>query len=132
MNRYKVFFGIAFLIWLAATVAPSAAQQQVTPPSPIIINTPIVTINNSAGDQTDPHVDKDFASYTDTVAGQIRYYKFSTGVDAAIPSGPTFIDILSDVSGGRVAFSRIEPDRNAIFIFDTANSSLTEIDPHVG
>lgn len=65
MNRSNVFFAIAILSWMAATVGPAAAQQQVTPPSPIIVNTPIVTINNSAGDQTQPRISKDLAVYTD-------------------------------------------------------------------
>jgi hypothetical protein len=132
MKHHNVMFVLAVLAATAATVATAVAQQQVTPPPPIVVTTPIITINGSPGDQTDPHVNKDLASYTDTVAGQIHYYSFLSMVDAAIPSDPTFIDILSDVNGGRIAFSRIEPDRNAIFIFDTATASLTEIDPHVG
>jgi hypothetical protein len=36
------------------------------------------------------------------------------------------------VNGGRVAFSRIETDRNAILVFDTSTFFLTEIDPHAG
>jgi hypothetical protein len=41
-------------------------------------------------------------------------------IDAAIPSGPGAIDILSDVSGSLIAFSRIEAERNAIMVFDTS------------
>ena len=130
MNRHTTHLAVAVLIMFTATVVP--AQQQITPPSPIVVNAPVLTINNSPGDQTDPHVDKDFTSYSDTVANQIRFYQFSTGIDAAIPSSPTVIDILSDVNGGRVAFSRIESDRNAIMLFDTATSSLTEINPQAG
>lgn len=127
-------FMLGLSIWLGALVLPvlAAAQQQVTPPAPIQINSQIITLNNMPGDQTDPHVSKDFAAYTDTVANQIRYYQFSTGTDAAIPSSSTVIDILSDVDSGRVAFSRIESDRNAIFVFDIATAMLTEIDPHPG
>jgi len=130
MNRHTLHFAITVLVMLAAAVVPAPAQ--VTPPPPIVVNSPVITINNSPGDQTDPHVDKDFTAYTDTIVGQIRYYQFSTGVDAAIPGSDTVIDILSDVNGGRVAFSRIESDRNAIMVFDTATASLTEIDPQVG
>jgi hypothetical protein len=91
-----------------------------------------VTINDSGGDQTDPHVSGDLVSYTDTATSQIRYYRFSTGIDAAIPSGAAIFDVLSDVSGNLVAFSRIEADRNAILIFDTVANTTTEIDPHPG
>lgn len=116
----------------ALCLAPAAAQQQITPPAPIQVNSAIITINSGPNDQTDPHVDKDFAAYTDVNASQIRYFSFSTGLNLAIPLGPSVLDILPDVSGGRIAFSRIERDRNAIMVFDIATSSLTEIDPHVG
>jgi hypothetical protein len=134
MNRHNVFFAIAFLIWLAATVAPSAAQQRVTPPSPIIINTPIVTINNSAGNQTDPHVGKDLASYSDLAERSIHYYRFSTAVDVVIPlDAQSFSETLSSVSGDRICFARQTNtgDFQASF-FDVTTSSVTDIDPHSG
>jgi hypothetical protein len=111
----------------------ATAQTTVLTPTmgPTLTVTPI-TIDNSSGDQTDPHVSGDLAAYTDSATSQLRYYRFSTGVDAAIPPGTAIVDILSDVSGNLVAFSRIEPDRNAIVIFDTAANTTTEIDPHAG
>jgi hypothetical protein len=112
---------------------PAAAQTIVLTPliGPQLTVTP-VAIDNSSGDQTDPHVDGDLVSYTDTATSAMRYYRFSTGVDAAIPPGTSIVDILSDVSGNLIAFSRIEPDRNAIVIFDTVANTTTELDPHVG
>jgi hypothetical protein len=65
MTRTDVFFAMAVLISMAVALT-SASAQQITPPSPIQVNSPIVTINNSPGDQTDAHVDKDFAVYTDS------------------------------------------------------------------
>jgi hypothetical protein len=112
---------------------PAAAQTTVLTPQigrPVTV-TP-VTINNSSGDQTDPHVDGDLASYTDSATSAIRYYRFSTGVDAAIPSGAAIVDVLSGVSGNLIAFSRIETDRNAIVVFDTAANTTTEIAPQAG
>lgn len=91
-----------------------------------------VTINVTNGDQTDPHVSGDIAAYTDVQGSTIRYFNFTTGVDAAIPAGPGVIDILSDVSGNLIAFSRIEADRNAIMLFSMSTGTLTEIDPHAG
>jgi Tol biopolymer transport system component len=115
------------------SLTTTAILAQVTPPAPIQVNSPIITINSSPGDQTDPHVDKDLVSYTDAATNQIRYYRFSTGVDLAIPQDQTTLfDVLSDVNGGRIAFSRVEMDRNAIYVFDTSTLSLTEIDPHAG
>jgi hypothetical protein len=112
---------------------PAAAQTTVLTPhiGPPLTVTP-VTINNSGGDQTDPHVSGDLVSYTDAATSAVRYYRFSTGVDAAIPPGASIVDILSDVSGNLVAFSRIEADRNAIVVFDTVANTTTEIDPHPG
>src|SRR5437762_14086148 len=98
MNRHNVFFAIAILAYLSVIVAPAAAQQQVVPPSPIILSTPIVTINNSPGDQTLPHVSNDLAAYTDVADARIHYYRFSTGVDSVIPAGTAVgPDTLSEV-----------------------------------
>lgn len=94
---------------LASATASSIAQQQVTPPAPIQVTSPIVTINNSSGDQTFPHVDGDLAAYTDVADNSIRYYTFSTGVDAAIPLGISLGDTLSNVHGNRICFTRETP-----------------------
>jgi hypothetical protein len=112
---------------------PAAAQTTVLTPQigPPLTVTP-VTIDNSGGDQTDPHVSGDLAAYTDSATSQMRYYRFSTSVDAAIPFGASIVDVLSDVSGNLIAFSRIEADRNAIMVFDTVANTTTEIDPHAG
>jgi len=99
----------------------AATQQQVVPP-PILVTSPIVTINNSAGDQTDSHVDKDVVSYTDNGAGgQIRHYKFSTGVDAAIPLGSSLFDALSDVNGDPIAKRQL---RRAEYRIDRRNTGI--------
>jgi hypothetical protein len=91
-----------------------------------------VAVNISDGDQTDPHVSGDIAAYTDIAGSTIRYFNFATHVDAAIPKTSDVIDILSDVSGSRIAFSRIEIDRNALMVFDTSTATLTEILPNAG
>jgi hypothetical protein len=105
---------------MAITPIPGGALSGGTP----------VTINISDGDQTDPHVSGDIAAYTDIAGSTIRYFNFATHEDAAIPKTPDVIDILSDVSGTRIAFSRIEIDRNALMVFDTATATLTEILPN--
>jgi hypothetical protein len=124
---------LALSALIGLTSLPAAAQTTVLTPQigrPLTV-TPII-INNSSGDQTDPHVDGDLAAYTDSATSQIRYYRFSTSVDAAIPPGATIVDILPGVSGNLVAFTRIEADRNAIVVFDTVANTTTEIDPHPG
>jgi hypothetical protein len=60
-----------------AITPASATAQQVVAPAPIVVNTPIVTINNSPGDQTVPHVSGDLVSYSDIAGASIRYYTFN-------------------------------------------------------
>jgi hypothetical protein len=54
---------------VATTAASILAQLQVTPPRSILVNSPIVTINDAAGNQTLPHGDEDLAAYTDEAVG---------------------------------------------------------------
>jgi hypothetical protein len=62
-----------------------------------------VTINNSAGDQTLPHVSGNFAAYTDVADAHIHCFNFGTSTDSIVPPGTSLGDTLSDVSGLRVA-----------------------------
>jgi hypothetical protein len=129
----QLILAMAVLVCVSTMVAPAAGQVLVPPP-PQLVTSPIVAVNNGPGDQTDPHVNGDLATYTDAVSvPRIRYYRFSTATDAVVPQGlPGDRDILSDVSGQRIVFSRIEADRTANFVFDTATSTLSEIDPKAG
>lgn len=87
-----------------------------------------VTINAASGDQYDPHVSGDLAAYT--AGSTIRYYDFFSAGDVQVPSPPGAIDLLSDVGGGRIVFSRIEPSgRIPVMVYDTASSTTTEVDP---
>src|SRR5947208_14930737 len=58
-----------------------------------------ITIDNSPGDQLDPHVSGNLAAYTDNTAGFIRYYDFATSTDLVIPPPAGSSDTLSSVSG---------------------------------
>jgi hypothetical protein len=129
-TRAHMVLGLLLLI-AAAGLLPAAALAVV----PVSGTTPTlspVTINDSAGDQSDPHVSGDWAAYTDGIA--IRYYNFTTGVDAQIPMGASARDLLSDISGGKIVFSRvITGNRNAVMVFDAATgAALVEIDPSAG
>ncbi|MBX7099989.1 MAG: hypothetical protein K1X89_19910 [Myxococcaceae bacterium] len=113
---------------LVAVLLPlvAGAVVPVNGPTPAVVP---VSINAQPGDQYDPHVSDDVAAYT--ADPLIRYYRFSTGVDLAIPAGGNR-DLLSDVSGGRIVFTRVFPGRNALMVFDTATAVATEIDPRPG
>lgn len=118
---------------LAGISTPAFAQQQITPPPPIVVNTPIVTINNSPGNQTDPHVSKDVATYTDLADLAVRYYTFSTNVDSPIPKSPGEQDTLAAVSGNRVCFAHSTSTGDfEIGLFDVTTMAVTLIDPHPG
>ena len=81
-----------------------------------------VTINDGAGDQNDPHISGDWVSYASNLS--IRYYSFATDIDAEIPRGFSARDLLSDVSGNRVVFSRIITGvKTAVMVFDAATGA---------
>jgi hypothetical protein len=105
------------------------------PRSPIIGTSPVlvpVDINLSAGHQNDPHVSGDWVAYTSDLS--IHYYSFATQIDAGIPMEDSARDLLSDVSGSRIVFSRvISGVKTAVMVFDTATAaSPVEIDAALG
>jgi hypothetical protein len=62
----------------------------------------------------------------------IRYYNFVTNVDAQIPLGPSSRDLLSDISGSKIVFSRVITGvKTAVMVFDAATPGTppVEIDP---
>ena len=79
----------------------------ITPISGTVFIAPPVAINIGVGDQNDPHVSNDLVSYSNNSnTSEVRYYRFSTGVDAAIPQPPGVLALLSDVSGNRISTRR--------------------------
>src|ERR1019366_1530816 len=121
------------LLVAMATVTSAAAQSVVVPVMGTTPTLTSVTINSSPGDQSNPHVSGDWATYTDYLA--IRYYNFSTGVDTQIPLGASARDLLSDISGSKIVFSRmITGVKAAVMVFDAAPPWVAplEIDPALG
>src|SRR5262249_49192994 len=130
----KTSMCIAFALVICAA-AGQAFAQSVTPINAGLVNSPIIAVNNGSGEQTAPHVSGNLTSYTDYSTGspRIHYLNFLTSADAVIPlDAPMERDGDSGIDGTRIVFSRQATDRRAIFVYDTANSSFTEIDPHVG
>jgi hypothetical protein len=115
--------------------ASAGAAGAVVPANGGNVGGSVVAVNNGAGDQTEPHVSGDLAAYTvkDFVAGSaIHYFDFATGTDRVIPGGaPGDSDNLSDVSDGRIVFSRtrFSDTRTAAMMFDVASGALQELDP---
>jgi uncharacterized protein (TIGR03382 family) len=89
-----------------------------------------VDIDTSAGDQYDPHVNGDIAAYT--TGTNIAYYNFAVGSSSVVPGGGGVLeDQLSDVSNGRIVFSRFDNSSftSSIMVWDTDLLISTEIDP---
>ncbi len=114
---------------------------QVAPLDAGVLSLTKVTVNGASGDAFDPHVDGDVAAYTASngVTQEIHYFNFGTSADAvissALPGGGNASDMLSDVQGGRVVFTRLIPgDRSAVMIVDTtaAVPAPVELNPLAG
>jgi alpha-tubulin suppressor-like RCC1 family protein len=129
MNRLVM----AILASLLAAPSAATAQQQVVPSSPVLVNATVVAINNGPGNQALPHVSKDLVAYGDFSDNRIHYYRFSTGIDAAIPAGNSISDTISSVSENRVCFTRETPSGDLqIAVFDVQTGTTAEIDPQAG
>lgn len=120
-----VILGALALGWLAPTVALADL-------TPIPLTLQPILINGSPGQQIDPYIDGNIASYSNQAAGsQIRWYDFSTGIDTAIPTAGNN-DQLSNVSNGLIVFNRVfsSGDEN-IMVFNTATPQVPpfEVNP---
>jgi hypothetical protein len=131
--RNRIFRAAAIAVVVAATTAGAAGA--LTPANGGDVGGTIVAVNNGPGDQTEPRVSGDLAVYTakDFVNGStIHYFDFLTGIDHIVPAGaPLDSDNLSDVSDGRIAFTRtrVSDGKSAAMLFDVASGTLRELDP---
>jgi len=111
----------------SATIAPTEATIVLqTDGAPSLAGT-FQVVNADNGNQTNPHVDCDIVSYTNDDLGQstIHYQDLSTSIDTEIPGNQ--VDLLSDVSGSRVAFTQVTNDGDTIRIFDTISQTTTVV-----
>jgi hypothetical protein len=132
MRRSTIGMAIAAVVGLGTVVV--FAQIPVNGGS--VAGSPTV-VDNSAGEQIDPHVSGNLAAYTDQAnsAGVIRYYDFLTpGASGVIPSGDVFdVDELSDINGSHIAFARQHADASrSCMVFDHTSMSTIEIAPGQG
>ena len=108
-----------------------AALGQVTQ-GPALTGTTVV-VNNSSGDQTDPHVSGDWVAYTNEVSGnsEIRYHNLADSTDNAVPSNGG-LDFLSDVGGNTLVYTHLAGD-SSIWAFDLQTQATpVELDPQAG
>jgi Tol biopolymer transport system component len=125
---------LALIGAMVGTLVASGAMLAITPTAGPALGLSPVVINASAGDQYDPHVSGDLVSYStfDASGESIRYYNFETELDVLVPKLAGDSDKLSDVSNGKIVFSRFEGyplGQMPIMVYDTKFDMTTEIDP---
>ncbi len=72
---------------------------------------PLIVVDNTPGDQSQPHVSGRYASYNVTSslgANTIGYFDFLTQTKGTVPQPSNAIDNLSDVFGNTIVFTRID------------------------
>jgi len=109
MSQAVLIVGLVTGVIAAGLGTPAALAA--TPAYGGTVGESTIAVDNTAGDQLDPHVSGDLAAYTDAAdpaQALIRYYDFfsPSSPNAAIPAGADDIDTLSDVNGNHIAFAR--------------------------
>src|SRR3954468_22999985 len=114
-------------VFLSFCIAGAALAQDSEPPAPTLTGT-FSAVNNGPGNQTNPHVDCNTASYTnDDFQGSstIHYWDFSTSTDHVIPGNG--LDRLSDVSGNRIAFTEFAAGGDTVALYNTSTLTRTDL-----
>ena len=125
---WRVGVGAALMLAWASVLVPPTAALAVTPVDGGAFTILPVPINIGAGDQYDPHVSGDLVSYT--ADDKVHVYDFFSGNDAAVPSPLGATDLLSDVSGTTIVFSRIEATGQIpVMRFDVGTNTTSKVFP---
>jgi hypothetical protein len=101
---------------------PAIGSQAAT----LILTGTFLAVNNGPGNQTNPHVDCNLASYTnDDFQGSstIHYFDFTTNTDHVVPGNQ--LDLLSDIAGSRIAFTEVRADGEHVIVYDIASQAST-------
>ena len=110
----------------------------VTPIDGGLVTSPLVTIDDQTAEYYfawDPHISGDLACYSfhsDPAQPQVRYFRFSTGENNAIPQPAEPFDHLCDVHQQNIVFARFFSGKMAIMLFDEGTASTVELDPQPG
>ena len=106
-DTMKTFLLMCAAAFAAACFVPSSALAYTSTGT----SYPLIVVDNSAGDQSEPHVGGRYSSYNvldSAGANSIGYYDFATQTRGAIAQTPSDnLDNLSDVSGNTIVFMRI-------------------------
>src|SRR5262245_4668713 len=75
---------VAAAVAVVSVVVGAGTVEAVVPVDGGAASGATITIDNGGGEQLDPHVSGDLASYTDVSSGIVRYHDFAHSVDNAI------------------------------------------------
>lgn len=95
-------------------------------------NGTITVINDSNGDQVDPHINGNLMTYTSIIPGNsyVHYYDFLTGTDTSVPQEGASLDYLSDINGSTIVYTQVTSSSFSIHAFDiSAGGSPITLDP---
>ena len=116
---------------LAASCGGFPVVQTIVPVNGVTPTLNEITIDNSTGDQFDPHVSGDWVAYTTDSPGpnySIRYYNFATNTGGEIPSTASEFDELSEIKGSKIVFSRAAVGFGTrVMIFDAATPAVAPV-----
>jgi hypothetical protein len=95
---------------------------------------PTIVVDNSAGDQSNPHVSGNYAAYnvvTTIGANIIGFYNFSAATRSTVPTAANSFDNLSHVNGSNIVFTRISTISGASSIvkYSISSGTSTEVAP---
>jgi hypothetical protein len=122
---------------LAACVAATALLAMATPALaivPVVAPTPsgtTVNISNAVGSQTDPHVSGSRVSYSNEASSPegIRYFDFATGATTTVPTADGDGDVLSELFGSTIVFTRFTATGSSITSHDVSTGAQATLAP---
>lgn len=124
-----LFIAVALVVPLRSQLAAPAATESTivldTVGAPLLQSTAEI-VSNELGNQTNPHLQCNLVSYTfDDFQGisTIHYKDMATGADNEIPGNQ--VDLLSDISGSRVAYTEVTFTGDTVRVFDTVSHTQT-------
>jgi hypothetical protein len=139
-KRLIVLIVIAALASLSTTSSPLAAPGNFTPLTQItMLPGTAQQISTAGGNQTNPHVQCNIASYTnDDLEGSstIRYLDYATNTEHVLPGNS--LDRLSDTNGQQIVFTELSGTGDRISLYDLASQTTTVVpgvhnfDPAIG
>jgi len=130
--RFRLFVTCLVVVVLGPLSVNLAAQVFVTPTVKPTPPGQLIVVDNGPGEHFDPHVSGDLVCYTSAINGTyvVQYFNLVTRTGATIPGSTK--DLLCDVRGSTVTFTRVTTTKSAIFTFDTSTGGQpVEIAPQL-